>query len=64
MEVNKKAEALLGYNQQELMNMNIAQVYPEEDLERTFGAYGKICREGEGELINGFILRKDGKKFL
>jgi PAS domain S-box-containing protein len=56
MEVNKKTEELLGYTKEELSNMNIAQIHPEEMLERTIASF-KVC----ANLNDGQVLRKDGK---
>ncbi|MCZ7402759.1 MAG: PAS domain S-box protein [Candidatus Methanoperedens sp.] len=56
LEVNKKMEELLGYTKEELSNMNIAKIHPEEELERTIAAF-KVS----ANLNDGQVLRKDGK---
>ncbi|VVB91870.1 Methyl sulfide methyltransferase-associated sensor [uncultured archaeon] len=56
LEVNKKAEELLGYTKEELSNMNIAQIHPKEELERTIAAF-KVS----ATLNDVRVLRKDGK---
>ncbi|MDO8726485.1 MAG: PAS domain S-box protein, partial [Candidatus Methanoperedens sp.] len=61
LEANKKAEQLLGYKKQELSNMNITQIHPEKEFERTFGAFKEIIKNVSGCLIDAQILRKDGK---
>ncbi|MGA1875923.1 MAG: PAS domain S-box protein [bacterium] len=61
LEANKKAKILFGYSRKELVNMNIAQIHPKEDLERPLRAFREaVRRKGEGELINVTVLRKDG----
>jgi PAS domain S-box-containing protein len=56
LEVNKKAEELLSYTKEELLNMNIAQIHPKEELEKTIAAF-KVS----APLNDGKVLRKDGK---
>jgi PAS domain S-box-containing protein len=56
LEVNKKAEELLGYTKEELSNMNIAQIHPEEELERIIAAF-KVSTT----LNDGQVRRKDDK---
>jgi PAS domain S-box-containing protein len=61
LEVNKKAEELLGYTKEELSNINISQIHPNEELERTFANFKEIVQKGSAFLNDGMILRKDGK---
>ncbi len=61
LEANKKAEQLLGYKKHEFSNMNITQIHPEKERERSFGAFKEIIKNVSGCLIDAQILRKDGK---
>ncbi|MFZ3168473.1 MAG: PAS domain S-box protein [Candidatus Methanoperedens sp.] len=61
LEVNKKAEELLGYTKEELSNMNIAQIHPKEKLERNIATFKESVQKGSAFLNDGTILRKDGK---
>ena len=61
VEANKKALELLGYNREELLNMNMTQIHPKEELERTISAFKEISLNGSGSLIDAVFLRKDGK---
>ena len=62
LEVNRKMEELLGYSKAELLHMNLRQIHPEEDLERILTSFNEVRRRGEGSLLNGWGLRKDGTK--
>ncbi len=64
IEVNKKAEELLGYTKKELLNMHITQITPKEEIDRTIAAFKETAKKGSGShfLGDGVILRKDGKK--
>lgn len=60
-EANKKAEELLGYTKEEILNMHIAQIHPEEELERTINVFNEIVQKGRAFLNDGMVLKKDGK---
>jgi PAS domain S-box-containing protein len=62
LDANRKAEELLGYRKAELLQMNIRQIHPEEELERTITMFREMVRQGEGALLNGLVLRQDGTK--
>ncbi len=62
LEANRKMEELIGYSKAELLHMNVRQIHPEEDLERTLTSFKELWRRGEGSLLNGWVLRKDGTK--
>ncbi|MFA4956603.1 MAG: PAS domain S-box protein [Candidatus Methanoperedens sp.] len=61
LEVNKKAEELLGYTREELSNMNMTQIHPDQELERTISNFKEITKKGSGSLIDVQLLRKDRK---
>ncbi len=56
LESNKKAEELLSYTKEEFSNMNMTQLHPKEELERTIRAF-----KASTTLYEGQVLRKDGK---
>ena len=60
IEVNRMAEGLLGYTREELLQMHYTQLHPMTELERTVAAFKDIVQNGQGDLKNGAILRKDG----
>jgi PAS domain S-box-containing protein len=60
LDANRKAEELLGYSKAELLQMNIRQIHPEEELERTMASFKEMVRDGEGSLLNAWLLRQDG----
>jgi len=63
VEVNKKAEELLGYTKKELLNMHITQIHPKEELDRAIAAFKETAKKGSKPvfLSDVAILRKDGK---
>jgi PAS domain S-box-containing protein len=61
LEVNKKAEDLLGYTRQELLGVNITRIHPPEELEKIINGFKEINQNGSGTVNNTAVLRKDGK---
>ncbi|MCE8428214.1 MAG: PAS domain S-box protein [Candidatus Methanoperedens sp.] len=61
LEVNKKAEELLGFTKEELSKMNMTQLHPHEELERTINTFKEIIEKGSGSLIDAKVLRKNGR---
>ena len=61
VEANKKAEELTGYTKNELLNMDIIQLHPKEELESIIVAFNEDMKNGSGALNDVPILRKDGK---
>ena len=58
LEINKKAEMLLGYTKEELRGLNIRLIHPKKEIERTIDAFKEIIRKGEGgdslfEILKG-----------
>lgn len=62
LEVNKKAEELLGYTREELLEVNISKIHPQEELEKNISGFRDIHTKGWGTVNNTAVLRKDGKK--
>ncbi len=61
LEANKKMEGLLGFSEAELLTMNLSQVFPKEELERSRSALKKVVQTGESNLATGWIIRKDDR---
>jgi PAS domain S-box-containing protein len=62
LEANRKAEVVLGYTKEDLLQMNYIQVHPKHERERTIGAFKNITKHGLGFFHDGLLLRKDGKE--
>ena len=62
MEANKKMETLLGFSEAELLTMNLTQLFPKEELERSQAILEKVIHTGESDLANGWIIRKDEQR--
>ncbi len=62
LEANKKMEGLLGFSEAELLTMNLTQVFPQEELERSRSTLEKVVQTGESDLVNGWIIRKDDQR--
>ncbi|MEW5818215.1 MAG: PAS domain S-box protein, partial [Spirochaetota bacterium] len=61
LDANKKAEELWGYEKEELLRMNVAQIHPRGEIERAFSVFNDIRARGSGYLSDSFALRKDGR---
>ena len=61
LEVNKKAENLLGYTRQELLGINISQIHPEEERARIVNAFREMVEGKIETLLDANVIRKDGK---
>ncbi|MBN1662809.1 MAG: PAS domain S-box protein [Deltaproteobacteria bacterium] len=61
LEVNDRAEELLGYGQDELHGMNITQLHPQEDLGKAMDAFRKIAQGELNAVYDINIWRKDGR---
>jgi PAS domain S-box-containing protein len=62
LEANKKMEGLLGFSEAELLTMNLTQVFPKEEQERSRAILEKVVQTGESDLANGWIIRKDDQR--
>lgn len=61
LEVNKKAENLLGYTREELLGINISQIHPEEERARVANAFREMVEGKIETLLDANVIRKDGK---
>lgn len=60
LEINEKAEQLMGYTKEELLDSNISRLHPEEERERALRAFREM-REGTIHvLFDTKVLKKDG----
>lgn len=62
LEVNRMMAKMLDCPEEELLNLNLIQFLPKEDLEKTAAALYQAVSDGECHLDDGWILRPDGKK--
>lgn len=60
LEVNRKAEELLGYSKQELLNMNVSGIHPKGQVDRVLGVFRDIIQNGFAIIHDTLALRKDG----
>jgi len=61
LEVNKKAEELLGCTREELLGTNFSKLHPEEELGRVMPAFREMVEGKTHSLLDTKVLRKDGK---
>ncbi|MBN1473854.1 MAG: PAS domain S-box protein [Syntrophaceae bacterium] len=64
LEINKKAEELLGYARKDLLGQNISQIHPPEEQSRILKTFKTIHKSRSGNIISTAVLRKDGKKIF
>ncbi len=62
VDANQKMVELLGYSKTELLQMNVAQIHPPEELERTLKAFRDMTVRGIVTFTNGWVVRKDGRR--
>jgi PAS domain S-box-containing protein len=60
IEVNRKAQELLGYTCDELAQMHISQIHPPEVLEEIIIHFSAVIQKREESLLSNIALRKDG----
>jgi len=60
VEVNRKAEELLGYSRDALMEMNVSQIHPSEVLDAVAQHFGGILEKNHGPSFETLVQRKDG----
>ncbi|HWR26542.1 MAG TPA: PAS domain S-box protein [candidate division Zixibacteria bacterium] len=58
--VNKKAQEMFGYNQEEFLKMHVTRLYPQEELGRSISSFKETIRKGSGFLKDGLVKRQDG----
>jgi len=60
LEVNRKAERLLGYGKDELAGMNVRDIHPPEELDRVAFHFKGVVAGRIDSLNDTRVLRKDG----
>ena len=60
--VNKKAETVLGYSREELLSMNIRQIYADEILAKVEEGFRQLKQRGEKAAIESVIKDRTGKR--
>ncbi|PKM77106.1 MAG: hypothetical protein CVU90_08890 [Firmicutes bacterium HGW-Firmicutes-15] len=63
IEVNRKAESLLGYLQEDLLNMRFIDLHPQEEAERIEGGLAELYEKGSTYLNDILVLTKSGRTF-
>jgi PAS domain S-box-containing protein len=61
IDANKKAEELFGYTKEEILQINIADVIPSGQSDRSDNTFRKLHTDGEYEKFIGKIKTKDGR---
>jgi PAS domain S-box-containing protein len=61
VEVNKRAEGLLGYRGDELKKRHFTELLPAEEHERATASFEATLRQGSSSLSDVAVLRKDGQ---
>jgi diguanylate cyclase (GGDEF)-like protein/PAS domain S-box-containing protein len=59
VEVNRKAEELLGYSRRELLDINFARIFPKDHSLRAMDVFSRISKRGAGALRDTFVVTKD-----
>jgi PAS domain S-box-containing protein len=60
LEVNQKAEKLLGYGKEELLGLDFGQLFSSEELERATTCFREIVQLGFGYLNDSRLLARNG----
>jgi PAS domain S-box-containing protein len=60
--VNKKAETVLDYSRDELLSMNIRQIYADEILAKVEEGFRQLKQRGEKRAIESIIKDRTGKR--
>ncbi|MCX5813395.1 MAG: PAS domain S-box protein [Proteobacteria bacterium] len=61
LEVNKKAEDLLGYSRKELVGMNPRHIHPKEELKKVIHDFSRMAAGEIHFCYDTKVLRKDGR---
>ena len=62
IEVNHKAEILLGYNREELSKLHVSQIHPLDSLQEVREHFQGIVQGITTSTLETFVLRKDGSQ--
>jgi PAS domain S-box-containing protein len=61
LEINRKAEELLGYTREELLGLEVSRVHPKEGLEKAMNGFREIMEGKVNSVPDIKALRKDGE---
>ncbi len=61
VEVNRRAEALMGYTREELMQMHISQLHPPDELERAIDTFHHLVEGEHHQILNTSIQNCGGR---
>ncbi len=61
LELNKKAEMLLGYNREEIVRMNFCNIHPPSEHLRIIETFKEIILKGSARIYDTSVLTKDGR---
>jgi PAS domain S-box-containing protein len=64
METNRRAEELLGYAKEELLQMRFTELHPPDLREEICRTFEKVVTTGRGQINETTVLRKDGARVL
>ncbi|MFH1487969.1 MAG: ATP-binding protein [Pseudomonadota bacterium] len=59
---NRQASRLLGYSREELLSMNIRQIYADEILEQVEKGFKELKEKGEKRAIESLLKSRDGER--
>jgi len=59
---NRKAESLLGYSREELLSMNIRQIYADEIMDKVEEGFSQLKQRGEKTIVESILKDRDGKR--
>ena len=59
---NRKAESLLGYSRDELLSMNINQIYADEILDKVIEGFSQLKKRGEKFIMESTLKDRDGNR--
>ena len=60
LELNQKAEQLLGYTKSELLCLRVPDIHPKEQIDRIRNTFQEIVKNGFAMIYDTLALRKDG----
>lgn len=60
IEVNRKAQELMGYSEEELLGLHFSQLHPAKQLGQVTQKFGEILGKGMASVHSSLVLRRDG----
>jgi len=60
IEVNKKAEKLIGLPAKEIIGMHQTQLHPQQEVERYANIFREDVQKGKNVTLNTFVVHRDG----